>query len=184
VEDEPLELLGLLADIARLKVFAALVLGAHLTADIAEQAQLPVKETLKVLTRLESGGVVRRDAQGWAPCPERLREVVAAATPADEPVEPLREEEGLDPADAAVLRVFFRNGKLTQIPAQHGKRMVVLDHIARAFEPGVRYGEQQVNEVLSDYHPDFAALRRYLVDAGFLGRASGVYWRTGGTFLV
>jgi hypothetical protein len=184
VEDEPLELLGLLADTARLRVFAALVLGAHRTADIAEQARLPVKETLKVLTRLESGGVVRRDAQGWAACPERLREVVAAATPAEAPDDPIGDQEDLDPAEAAVLRVFFRNGKLTQIPSQHGKRMVVLDHIVRAFEPGVRYGEQQVNEVLSGHHPDFAALRRYLVDAGLLGRASGVYWRTGGTFLV
>jgi hypothetical protein len=30
-------------------------------------------------------------------------------------------------------------------------------------------------------HPDYAALRRYLVDAGFLDRAGGEYWRSGGT---
>jgi len=30
-------------------------------------------------------------------------------------------------------------------------------------------------------HPDHAALRRYLVDEGFLERAGGIYWRTGGT---
>jgi hypothetical protein len=30
------------------------------------------------------------------------------------------------------------------------------------------------------FHPDFAALRRYLVDEGFLTREDGVYWRSGG----
>jgi hypothetical protein len=34
--------------------------------------------------------------------------------------------------------------------------------------------------MLQMYHPDHAALRRHLVDEGFLTRADGVYWRTGG----
>jgi hypothetical protein len=46
---------------------------------------------------------------------------------------------------------------------------------------------------LAPGHPDYAALRRYLVDEGFLRRAnehdlSGgsrrLYWRTGGSFDV
>jgi hypothetical protein len=184
LEPEPLEVLGLLADLGRLRVFAALVLGMHLTSDvIAEQAQLTVKDTLKLLSRLESGGLARRDGDGWRPCPERLREIVTTALlAADEAGR--RGADDLDPAEAAVLRAFFRNGRLTHVPAQQSKRMIVLDHIARSFEPGVRYAERRVNEVLSEFHPDYAALRRHLVDAGFLGRAGGVYWRTGGTFLV
>jgi len=35
--------------------------------------------------------------------------------------------------------------------------------------------------VLRAFWPDYAALRRYLVDEGFLDRADGVYWRAGGT---
>jgi hypothetical protein len=34
--------------------------------------------------------------------------------------------------------------------------------------------------VLRRFHPDVAALRRYLVDEGFLDREAGVYWRAGG----
>ena len=77
------------------------------------------------------------------------------------------------------------------MPAAHGKRLVVLNHLAGLFEPGRRYPEREVNELLGRYHPDYALLRRYLVDDGFLDRAdepapSGshsvkVYWRTGGT---
>ncbi|MCA1823849.1 MAG: DUF2087 domain-containing protein, partial [Frankia sp.] len=69
-------------------------------------------------------------------------------------------------------------------PARQAKRRVVLDHIARVFEPGVRYPEREVNAILRAFHPDYAALRRYLVDEYFLARADGEYWRIGGTVVI
>ena len=36
-------------------------------------------------------------------------------------------------------------------------------------------------QLLRQHHDDYAALRRYLVDAGFLQREQGVYWRIGET---
>jgi hypothetical protein len=38
-----------------------------------------------------------------------------------------------------------------------------------------------VNLMLGKWHEDTAALRRYLVDEGFLDREAGEYWRSGGT---
>ncbi len=89
-----------------------------------------------------------------------------------------------NPEDAArIIAAFTRaNASLHTIPTRHAKRLVVLDRIAQRFEPGRRYPEREVDEVLTRFHPDHAALRRYLVDEGFLGRNDGVYWRTGGTF--
>ncbi|NNK91836.1 MAG: DUF2087 domain-containing protein, partial [Acidimicrobiia bacterium] len=66
------------------------------------------------------------------------------------------------------------------IPTQHAKRLIVLERLAQEFEPGLRYREQEVNFTLQLFHADYAALRRYLVDEGYLTRADGVYWRTGG----
>ena len=60
----------------------------------------------------------------------------------------------------------------------------MLDHIVQDFEPGRRYPEPEVNEILSRYNDDVAALRRYLVDEGFMTREAGVYWRSGGTVEV
>ena len=57
----------------------------------------------------------------------------------------------------------------------------MLDQIARIFEPGVRYPERDVNTMLAAFHEDVAALRRYLVDEGYLSRSDSVYWRIGGT---
>lgn len=81
-----------------------------------------------------------------------------------------------------VLRAFLdAHGRLASIPTKHSKRLVVLDHLAQRFEPGERYPESEVNRLLRPAHDDVAALRRYLVEEGFLDREGGVYWRCGGS---
>lgn len=82
---------------------------------------------------------------------------------------------------AKVMRAFVVDGRLTSIPASHSKRLVILDWLAQLFEPGKHYSEKMVNLILGQHHPDTAALRRYMVDDGFLDREAGQYWRSGGT---
>lgn len=80
-----------------------------------------------------------------------------------------------------VLGTFFKDGRLVAIPARAGKRRVILEHIARAFEPGVRIPEREVDAVLrAFYEYDYVSIRRYLVDSGLMSREDGIYWRTGG----
>lgn len=87
-----------------------------------------------------------------------------------------------DSADKIVDR-WFVDGRLVAIPAKRGKRVLILDRLAQEFEPGEYYEERDVNDILREFHPDVAALRRYLVEEGFLDRAQGgySYWRVGGT---
>jgi Uncharacterized protein conserved in bacteria len=82
--------------------------------------------------------------------------------------------------EESVLRTFFRNGRLTEIPAKRSKRRIVLERIALEFEPGRRYDEKEVNATVARYFTDHAALRRALVDEGFLDRDHGEYWRASG----
>ena len=90
-----------------------------------------------------------------------------------------------DRAPSHVLANFLdAEGRLHTIPSKHGKLLVVLDFLAQRFEPGVKYPEARVNQILGEVHPDFAALRRYLVENSFLDRADNIYWRSGGTFDV
>jgi len=104
--------------------------------------------------------------------------------PHDQPALTSGEPSGyaLDPQRNPVLRVFLQDGRLTAMPAKWSKRMVVLDYLAQVFEPGTRYTEAEASAILRAFHPDYAMLRRYLVDEGFLDRADGIYWRSGGTF--
>ena len=86
--------------------------------------------------------------------------------------------------DRILANFLTDDGRLHTIPSKHSKLLVVLDHLAQSFEPGRTYPEAEVNEILRRFHPDFAALRRYLVDEQFLARQAGNYWRSGGTFDV
>lgn len=80
------------------------------------------------------------------------------------------------PADAKVLRAFFEGERLTSIPAQHSKRLVVLRLLAESvFEKKRKYPEKEVNQLIAVRHPDAASLRRYLVDEGFMARKRSVY---------
>ena len=81
------------------------------------------------------------------------------------------------------LRAFLGDGRIQTMPAKQSRRRLLLDQIAQAFEPGVRYPESRVSEFLAALHHDYAALRRYLVDEEFLSRSEGQYWRIGGTVL-
>ncbi|MGL5810300.1 MAG: DUF2087 domain-containing protein [Nocardioides sp.] len=77
-----------------------------------------------------------------------------------------------------IVRTFFKNSCLVQIPVKRKKRRVVLAHLAENFDAGQRYTEPEVNAILAAFHPDVASLRRHLVDEDFLDRENGVYWLT------
>jgi hypothetical protein len=169
-------IVGLLADPVRLKVVAALALGAGSIEEVSAAAGLPLKDVALAARRLARAGLVHRDGHVLALHADRFgaaARAAAEAAPAPEPLSP-------DPAEDAVLSAFVRGGRLVSIPAQRSKRRVVLEHLVRVFEPGVRYPEREVNALLAVWHADVAALRRYLVDEGLLTREAGLYWRSGG----
>jgi hypothetical protein len=94
---------------------------------------------------------------------------------------------GMHPFDElpSQLRPFIRDGRISAIPAKRAPRLLLLDLVAQAFEPGRRYPELAVNEILKALYDDHAALRRYLVDEDLLSRTpDGTYWRSGGTVPV
>jgi hypothetical protein len=81
---------------------------------------------------------------------------------------------------ARVLENFLdAEQRLVTIPAQRKKRLAVLRWLVEDFQPGRSYSEAEVNRVISRRHPDFATLRRHLVDEELMQRSRGIYWRTG-----
>jgi hypothetical protein len=169
-------LVGLLADPTRLKVVAALALGAGTLEEVAAASGLPLKDVALAARRLARAGLVSRDRHALALHADAFGAAARAAAESAPAPEPLSS----DPAEDAVLSAFVRGGRLVSIPVQASKRRIVLEHLVRVFEPGVRYPEREVNALLAVWYPDHAALRRYLVDAGLLSREAGVYWRSGG----
>jgi hypothetical protein len=175
----PRELVGLLADDDRRRVFAALVLGANDADAVRRGTGLDARAAGRALQRLVDAGLVGRGDDGSL---HLLAEAFGLAARVAAEHEPVSTEHDDEPSEVArVLRVFVRDGRLTSIPAVHSKRLVILDWLAQRFEPGRRYSEEMVNLMIAHVHSDTAALRRYLVDEGFMSRAHGEYWRTGGS---
>ena len=65
-------------------------------------------------------------------------------------------------------------GRVTQWPAKQKTQRMIVDYLARKFEPGREYPEQEVNFLLMNWHTfqDWAILRRLLFNWGYLDRES------------
>ena len=76
------------------------------------------------------------------------------------------------------IEQFFRtDGSLIHIPAKNNKKVAVLQEIAKDFETGVMYPEKTLNEIISKYHSDTAAIRRHMIEFNILQRnKESVYW--------
>ena len=175
---DPTDYLRIALDPVRLAVLGAAAVGSVDVDVLADGLDVPAKSVLLAIVKLQEGGLLDEERRLDRGALGRLGSQLPAVEKADSSVTagPWSEQE------ATVLRRFFDGTRLTQIPAQHSKRLVILERLSQEFEPGLRYPERDVNFTLQMWHPDYAALRRYLVDEGFLTRADGVYWRTGGRF--
>lgn len=171
-------LVGLMAEPERRRIIATMILGAVDTDDIASTAGLDARTTIDALHRLLDAGIVELGTDNsWVLIESVFKHAARAAAPADGPT-----QHGDEPDQRRrVLDVAIRDGKLVQWPSKRSKRIVVLDHIAQRFEPGVRYSEREVNGLLRPLDDDTSTTRRYLVDERFLDRADGEYWRSGGS---
>src|SRR5690606_13042631 len=51
--------------------------------------------------------------------------------------------------DEKVVAAFVRDGRLTHLPVQHSKRILVLRWLAEQFDPERHYTEREVNDLLA-----------------------------------
>lgn len=178
------DLSALLLDRTRLAVAGALAVGPGTTADLVATTGLGDRTVLTAIGDLRSAGLVRLEADGvYALDDEALGAAARAAAATEIPMDPAIGY-GMTDAERVVLARFFSGRVLDEIPAQRAKRLIVLQRLALEFDVGRRYTEFEVNDVLGAFHPDWSALRRGLVDEGFLDReptaGGNLYWRSGG----
>jgi DNA-binding transcriptional ArsR family regulator len=111
-------IVGLLAEPERLRVLAALVLGARTPVEIGGATGLDARAVGRALQKLQAGGLV--DESGVRI--ELFKEAARAAAPAPE-------------GTGDVLARFVRDGRLVTLPAQALRRYLV-DHQLLSREGG------------------------------------------------
>ena len=172
-----------MADGNRLKIIGLLANQEMSVEQLAASLNLSSSTVSHHLSVLTEVGLVSARAESYynlyklkANAMEKMAQHVLQSTRQKFPTEGIEAPD----FDKKVLRDFSSpDGKLKSIPSQYKKRMVILQHLAKNFQPGTLYTEKQVNEILKQSYPDYATLRRYLVDEGLLARegGGGSYWR-------
>jgi DNA-binding transcriptional ArsR family regulator len=188
MDAELLDAMKALSDASRLRIVGLLAAGRPLSgSELSERLGLSPGTVVHHLKRLTAAGLVESRARPpYVDYSLRVGRLAELGAQLDALERQRGVEQGASPGapawasreQAKVLSAFREGERLAAIPAQLGKRLVVLRWLVEAaFDDGVEYAEKEVNARLALRHPDVAALRRYLVDEGFMARAAGVYRR-------
>jgi hypothetical protein len=176
--ENPADLIRLVSDPLRLSLLGRAAEGTIVVEEVAAALGVPKRKVAEATGKLRAAGLIDDDLRL---IPENLRRIAAKLPQPAEAAAAITDGPWSD-TERDILRRFFMDTRLKEIPTSRKKRKVILERLAQEFEPGLRYQELDVNFTLQLFNADYTALRRYLVDEGFLTRAEGVYWRSGGRY--
>ncbi|RED54690.1 DUF2087 domain-containing protein [Cohnella lupini] len=85
-----------------------------------------------------------------------------------------------DEADKALKKYFpdGTDGPLTKFTMKEKHKIIVMRELVKRFEIDRIYTEKEVNEILKTAYEDYAVIRRYMIEYGFLDRKpdGSQYW--------
>jgi predicted DNA-binding protein YlxM (UPF0122 family) len=176
-----LEFFKVLADEKRLQIIGLLARQDYSVEELAAILHLSSATVSHHLRRLVKASLVQARADQhyhvYSLQLEVLREMSQQIL-SEDTLQETTEALDLNAYDRKVLRDYVENGRLKSIPRQWKKRDVIVRFLAEQFEPGQRYTEKEVNEIIGRIHEDYATFRRELVDGRYMARDREVYWRT------
>jgi predicted transcriptional regulator len=181
--DELLFFFKALADPNRLKIIGLLAKEPLSVEQMAEMLNIHSSTVSHHLSRLTKVGLVSARAEGYYSIYQletKALEQMAQRLLSKETVEAAAADVDLDAYDRKVLKSYLTaDGRLKDFPAQQKKLEAILRYVVQEFQPGERYSEKQVNEILARFNPDTARLRRNLVEFRLMDRqgGGGEYWR-------
>lgn len=178
--DHLLRFFKALANESRLKILGILATRECSVEELAALLGLKEPTVSHHLTKLKELGLVRMQADGNTHLYQLDGEQLQALnknvfTP--EQMASLVDDMAYDTWERKVLHNFFADGRLKEIPASRKKRIVILKWLVNQFDPGRKYPEAEVNEIIARYHPDYATIRREFIGNKLMARKNGLYWR-------
>jgi len=172
-----------LADSNRLKIVGLLAEKSYSVEELAALLNLKPSTVSHHLSKLAEAELVTSHGESYYTVyqlDKKLLEEKSRTIFSSAELSTVAAEVDADAYDVKVVRDFTkRDGSLKTIPAQQKKLEAILRYVVKSFDPGKRYSEKRVNEILAKYHEDTATLRRELVGAGLMKRegGGGEYWR-------
>lgn len=168
-------------DLNRLRIAALLSQESLPVEAVARRVNLRPRDLPRHLAQLNKMGLLLEENGSYRLDIKALERLSQDAMAGQHPEAAARSNDpDASDFDRKVVKNYsYPDGRLKELPLQQKKLLAVLRHVVQSFEPGSRYSEKQVNETLTQYHEDFASLRRALIDHQLIKRETGgqVYWR-------
>lgn len=165
----------------RLKIVAILAEEACTVRDLAQRLGLKEPTVSEHLALLRETGLVDVRADGnyrvYSFNPKALYAMNKALLSREQIAGLVESEENTSEDNQQILKNFLKDGRLVIIPANRKKLLVVLRWLVDQFEFDRQYSEKEVNAVITQYHEDYATLRRELIGHKLMAREKGIYWR-------
>ena len=176
-----LQFFKILGNESRLKILGLLANKEWSVNELAEFLDLKEPTVSHHLAMMKKLGIVQARAEGNSRiyCLDtKFLENMSKDIFSQSNLATLVEDASEDGYEAKVKKTFIVDGRLTAIPAREKKRLVLMHWLLEKFEFNREYPEKELNEVIKEFHPDYAFWRRMMVDYGVMQRKNAIYWRT------
>ncbi len=178
--DTLLQFFKALSNESRLKLLGILSQQERSVEELAALLNLKEPTVSHHLAKLKELSLVQMRSQGNTHLYQLKLETLqtlskAILTPAQ--IASLTQSISEDAWETKVLSNFLDGDRLKEIPASRKKRLVILKWLVNRFQEAVDYSEKDVNEIITQHHPDCATLRRELISYQMMQRQGGIYSR-------
>lgn len=175
-----LQFFKVLGNESRLKILGLLANEERSVGELAALLELREPTVSHHLATMKELGLVKVRAEGnvriyWLDV--KFLEAMSKDILSQAQLVELAPPESNDAWEQKVLRSFVQNGRLKELPARRKKQFIIMKWVANQFDTDKRYPEAELNVRLKQLHPDFASLRRYLIDHKLMAREKNIYWR-------
>lgn len=165
-----------LADSTRLRIIGLLAVEERSVDEIATLVDVRPPTVSHHLSKLKKLGLVSMRSEGntrWYRLELESVEKLAREVLAGDGLTSIGDEVEAAAEDAYALKVmqtFMEGDRITQLPRQWRKKLVLVRYVAQKFEPGRTYTEPEIKAVIAPIHHDHVTLRRLLVDVKWMLR--------------
>jgi predicted transcriptional regulator len=177
--EKSIEIIKSLADTSRLRVLNSLMIKPQYVEELANRMNLAVSTVSFHLKKLEKAGLINKQKEQYYVIyslneglfNKSLRELTSF-----ENIELFSEEERVKKYRDKVIKVFMKKGRLTKLPVQHKKKLIILEEFLKLFKKNKQYVEKEVDEIIHTIYDDHCLIRRLLIEEKYMRRDGNKYW--------
>jgi predicted transcriptional regulator len=173
-----IEIMKSLADTSRLRVLNVIMEKPHYVEEISHKLGLAASTVSFHLKKLENARLVTQAKDQYYiiySINEELFDKSLRELTNFDNIEKYAQDKRIDAYRNKVLKAFFRGKKLTRLPVQRKKRLIVLEEFVKKFNKGRTYTEQEVNEIILEQYDDYCQIRRRMIEEGIMKRNNQIY---------